>query len=155
MEKIVFAADHGGFSLKEKLKKYLQDKGYVINDVGTYSEESCDYPIFAFRAAVEVAQKKSDKGIIICKSGIGNSIVANKVPGIRASLCCNLDAAKATRMHNDSNVLVLGSSFVDEEQAKKIADVWLNTEFEGGRHIKRIELINKIEDNIRKGIWTI
>lgn len=155
MEKIVLAADHGGFALKEKLKKYLLDKGYSINDVGTYSQESCDYPIFAFRAAVEVAQKRSDKGIIICKSGIGNSIVANKVPGIRASLCCNEEAAKATRLHNDSNILVLGASFIDEAQAEKMTDIWLNTKFEGGRHIKRIELINKIEDNIRKGIWTI
>jgi len=146
---VFFAADHGGFALKEKLKAYLMKQGYIINDLGTHSQERCDYPIFAFELAKKVAGKAGGCGILICKSGIGNSIVANRVPGVRAALCYNVKAARLSRQHNDSNVLVLGSLFANERLARRIARVWLNTEFEAGRHSRRLALIRKLEKNIR------
>ena len=146
--KIVVGADHGGFALKEVLKKYLEKKGYPVQDVGTYSEERCDYPVTAFAAAEAVARRKAERGIIICKSGIGDSIVANKVPGVRAALAYNLKAAQLSRQHNDSNVLVLGSLFVSERLAKRMVMAWLKTEFEGGRHAKRLKQITAIEKRL-------
>jgi len=146
---IFFAADHGGFALKEKLKSYLLKHGYVIRDLGTHSAQRCDYPVFAFELAKKVAGKAGGRGILICKSGIGNSIVANRVPGVRAALCYNVKAARLSRQHNDSNVLVLGSLFANERLARRIAHVWLHTEFEAGRHSRRLSLIRKLEKNIR------
>ena len=148
IKKIVVGADHGGFALKEILKKFLENKGYPVLDVGTYSEERCDYPVTAFAAAEAVARRKAQRGIIICKSGIGDSIVANKVPGVRAALAYNLKAAQLSRQHNDSNVLVLGSLFVSERLAKRMVMAWLTTEFEGGRHTKRIKQISAIEKKL-------
>jgi ribose 5-phosphate isomerase B len=129
MEKIVIGADHGGFDLKEELKTYLAKKGFTVKDTGTFSHESCDYPDSAYAAASEVSLGAYKKGVLICKSGIGNSIVANKLPNVRAALCYNLKAAKLSRMHNDANILVLASSFVTKKLAKRILSVWLNTEF--------------------------
>ena len=149
MQAIVIGSDHGGFRLKEKLKKYLVRKGFRVKDVGTCSEESCDYPEFAFRAAREVSQGRFRRGVIICKSGIGNSIAANKLPRVRAALCYNIKAARLSRQHNDSTMLVLGSLFTGEKKAKGILDAWLATKFEGGRHARRLRLITKIEDGIR------
>lgn len=149
MNKIAIASDHGGFSLKEKIKLFLAQKGFKSEDCGTYSTERCDYPKFAYRAACEVSSGKAKRGIIICKSGIGNSIVANKLPGVRAALCYNVKAARLSRAHNDSNILVLGASFVNQKLAKRIVDIWLKTKFEGGRHAKRISQIRKIEKEIR------
>lgn len=145
---IVLGADHGGFALKEALKRFLTAKGYRVLDAGTYSEERCDYPRYAYAAAEAVGSKKAQRGIIICKSGIGNAIVANKVPGVRAALAYNLKAAELSRLHNDSNVLVLGSLFVSEKLAKRMVDVWLKTPFEGGRHVKRIRQITAIEKKL-------
>lgn len=145
MKIIPIASDHGGFVLKEKMKKFLAQKGFEVKDYGTYSQESCDYPKFAYSLAKDVSQGKYDKGILICKSGIGNSIVANKLPRIRAALCYNAKAAQLSREHNNSNILVLGSLFVNEALAKKIAGVWLKTEFTGGRHQRRLNQIRKIE----------
>lgn len=151
MKKIVVGADHGGFRLKEQLKDFLQRKGFGVKDVGTFSEERCDYPKTAYLAAKEVSVGRFPAAVIICKSGIGNSIVANKLPRVRAALCYNVKAARLSRMHNDSNVLVLGSMFVTVQQAKRILSVWLSTDFEGGRHRRRLLQIRAIEEGIRCG----
>ena len=149
MKEVAIASDHAGFKLKEKLKSYLEKKGFKTKDLGTYTKERCDYPYFAYSLARQVSLKNPERGVLVCKSGIGNSIVANKVPGIRAALCYNVKAARLSRQHNDSNVLVLGSCFVNTESAKKILGVWLATDFLGGRHMRRLNLIKKIEKLIR------
>ena len=146
---ILIAADHAGFALKEKLKIFLRTKGFAVDDLGTHSPERCDYPQFAARLARAVSQKNAQRGILICKTGIGTSIVANRFPGVRASLCYNVRAARLTREHNDSNVLVLGSGFVTGEQAKRITAVWLAAGFAGGRHARRLRQIKTIEKQIR------
>lgn len=148
MEKIVVGSDHGGFSLKEKLKVYLEKNGYAVKDAGCFTQEVCDYPQFAYTVAREISEGRFKKGILICKSGIGNSIAANKVKGVRAALCYNLKAAKLSRQHNDANLLVLGALFVKEPLAKRMVSIWLNTEFEGGRHLRRVKQIGKIENEI-------
>jgi len=150
MNALLIASDHAGFTLKEKLKKYLSKKGIVVKDLGTYSKERCDYPEYAYKLAEGIASGKYKRGILACKSGIGDSIVANKVPGVRAALCYNLKAAKLSREHNDSNVLVLGSAFVKSDLAERMASVWLNTKFLGGRHLRRVKQISQIEKKIRR-----
>ena len=150
MSELLIASDHAGFALKEKLIIYLNKKNIGIKDLGTYSKERCDYPEYAYKLAKSIASGKYRRGILICKSGIGNSIVANRVSGVRAALCYNLKAAKLSREHNDSNVLVLGSAFVKPDLAKRMVIVWLNTKFLGGRHLKRLKLINSIEQEIRR-----
>ena len=149
MSKILIASDHAGFILKEKLKTYLQKKGLPIEDLGTYSLERCDYPLYAAALAKKISLGKASRGILICKSGIGNSIVANRFPRVRAALCHCVKIAKLSRQHNDSNILVLGSAFVKADLAKKIVSAWLKTSFLGGRHLKRVKLINKIDQMIR------
>jgi len=146
---IAIASDHAGFNLKEKLKPYLSGKGLNLKDLGTCSKERCDYPNFAYALAKDISSGRVKRGILICKSGIGNSIVANKLPGVRAALCYNVKVARLSREHNDSNVLVLGSAFVNQQLAKKITGVWLETKFQGGRHKRRLNLIKKIEKMIR------
>lgn len=145
MKKIIIASDHAGFLLKEKLKPYLRKKGFAVKDLGAYSKERCDYPKLSFVLAKQVANRSFKQGILICKSGIGNSIVANRLPGVRAALCYNTSAARLSREHNDSNVLVLGSAFVNERLARRILSVWLKTRFAGGRHKRRLKQIRKIE----------
>jgi len=144
VSKILIASDHAGFNLKEKLKTYLEKKKIAVKDLGTYSKERCDYPLYAYNLARSISSGKFKRGILICKSGIGNSIVANRLPRVRAALCYNLKAAKLSRQHNDSNVLVLGSAFVKADQAKKIVSAWLATKFLGGRHLRRVKLIEKL-----------
>jgi ribose 5-phosphate isomerase B len=144
-KKIAIGCDHGGFSLKEKITRYLRKQGVSIEDLGTFSQESMDYPDTAFKVAAAVSSGKVSYGVLICKSGIGNCIVANKVKNVRAALCYNLKAARLSRRHNDANVLVLGALFVSETAAKKIIDAWLKTSFEGGRHLRRIKKIERIE----------
>jgi RpiB/LacA/LacB family sugar-phosphate isomerase len=148
MKAILLASDHAGFALKEALKSYLEAKGIKIKDLGTSSPERCDYPAYAYALAKNISLKKYNRGILICKTGIGNSIVANRLPGVRASLCYNAEAAKLTREHNDSNVLVLGSGFVNKKKAFEILDAWLTTEFMGGRHKRRLDQIKEIEKEI-------
>ncbi len=148
METILIASDHGGFVLKSKLILYLEKKGFKTKNLGAYSLERCDYPVSASKLAQDISEKKHKRGILICKSGIGNSIVANRFFGVRAALCYNVLAAKLSREHNDSNVLVLGSLFANERQAKSILNVWLNTKFTGGRHKKRLQQIKDIEKEI-------
>lgn len=145
MKKIAIGCDHGGFALKQKLLPFLKKMKLQVSDAGAFSEESMDYPDTAYKVASAVSRKKADAGILICKSGIGNCIVANKAKGVRAALCYNIKAAILSRKHNDANVLVLGSVFVNEERAKKIVKAWLNTPFEGGRHLRRIQKIERIE----------
>lgn len=148
MRNILIASDHAGFALKEKLKPYLEKQNIKVKDLGTDSSERCDYPEFAFALARAISERKYNRGILICKSGIGNSIVANRLPGVRAALCYNVRAARLAREHNDSNVLVLGTAFLNQGLAKRILNTWLNTTFQGGRHQKRLNQIKKIERQI-------
>lgn len=150
MERIIIGSDHGGFALKEVIKVFLEKKGFKVKDVGPYSAERCDYPEYAYAAAKEVSTGKFRRGILICKTGIGNSIVANKLPRVRAALCYNVKAAVLSRQHNDSNMLVLGSIFVDEKLARRIVNSWLLELFCGGRHKRRINQIRKLEIEICK-----
>lgn len=145
--KIAIASDHAGFELKEKIKNFLKELGHEYEDFGTDSEESVDYPDYALKVAECVARKECDRGILICGSGIGMSMSANKVPGIRAALCCNTEMAKLSREHNDANVLTMGARLIDEDTAKEIVRVWLETEFLGERHLRRV---NKMKDIERK-----
>jgi ribose 5-phosphate isomerase B len=143
--RIALGADHRGFELKEKIKKYLSDLGHQVTDFGTHSTESVDYPDFGFKVAESVAKGEADFGITVCWTGNGMNMVANKVKGVRSALCINEEMASLTRAHNNANVLALASKFVSESQAKKIVDVWLATEFEGGRHKPRINKIMAFE----------
>ncbi len=148
--KIAIAADHGGLNLKNKIKEYLKANGYGISDFGTDSAESCDYPDFALPAAEAVASGECDRGIIICSTGIGVSIVANKVPGVRCAHCHDSYCAEFTRRHNDANVLAMGEKVVGEGYALEIVDVFLRTEFEGGRHQRRVDKITAVEKKYSK-----
>lgn len=138
-------SDHGGYKLKEALKKYLGEKGYEFTDYGTDSEQSCDYPVYARKVAEAVASGKHKLGILICGTGIGISIAANKVHGIRAAVVSEHFSAKYTRMHNDANILCLGARVIGEGIACELAELFLTTEFEGGRHTQRLNMISDIE----------
>ncbi len=139
---IAIGSDHGGFELKEKLMEHLSERGLEYKDFGTYSSASCDYPVYAKAVANAVASGECDRGIIICGTGIGVSITANKVRGIRAALCGDCFSAEATRRHNDANVLCMGARVVGEGLALKIADTFLDTPFSNDeRHIRRISMI--------------
>ena len=140
-KKIALGCDHGGFNYKNKIIKYLEYKGYETIDVGTYTQESCDYPEIAHKVAKLVATKEAEKGILICGSGIGMSIAANKTKGIRAALCTETTSARLSREHNNSNILCMGERLIGETMALEIVETWLNTEFSGGRHQHRIDLI--------------
>ncbi|ASW44065.1 ribose 5-phosphate isomerase B [Clostridium isatidis] len=148
--KIALGSDHGGFELKETIKKFLLTEGYEIKDFGSNSTESCDYPDYALPVAEAVAKKEFDFGILVCGTGIGISIAANKVPGIRAALCSDTFSAHATREHNDANILTLGQRVVGEGLALDIVKTFLNTEFQGDRHQKRIDKITEIEKKYSK-----
>jgi ribose 5-phosphate isomerase B len=149
LSEILIASDHAGFALKEKLRPYLEKGGFKVKDLGTYSQERCDYPGFAATLASQISRGKYRRGILVCNSGIGNSIVANRFPGVRAALCYNLKAARLSREHNDSNILVLGSAFVNSRLAKQIIKVWLATRFKCGRYQRRLNQIKRIESRIR------
>jgi len=138
--KIYIGCDHGGFELKEKLKKYLETKGCSVEDMGTNSTDSVDYPEFGHKVGVAVVEN-SAKGIVICGTGIGISIAANKVEGVRAALCHCKEYAELTRQHNDANVLALGGRFLTFDEAVEITETFLNTDFEGGRHLNRVKKI--------------
>ena len=139
---IAIGSDHGGFELKEKLMEHLSERGLEYKDFGTYSSASCDYPVYAKAVANAVASGECDRGIIICGTGIGVSITANRVRGIRAALCGDCFSAEATRRHNDANVLCMGARVVGEGLALKIADTFLDTPFSNDeRHIRRISMI--------------
>lgn len=148
MARIIIGSDHAGFLLKEAIKQYLADKGYALTDVGTDSTEPVDYPDFAAKVANRVSAGGFDRGILVCGSGAGMTIVANKFPHIRAALCLDEETARLSRLHNDTNILVLAGRRTDTELAKSITQMWLNTEFEGGRHQKRIDKIREIESRL-------
>src|SRR5438094_7162046 len=137
--KIALGADHAGFELKEKIKRYLVEKGMIVEDHGTNSAQSVDYPDYAFFVAEQVAIGKAEYGILVCGSGIGMSIAANKVHGIRAAHVTSDIEAQLSREHNDANVLAIGGRALDENTAQKIIDRWLSTEFAGGRHQQRVD----------------
>lgn len=143
--KIAIGCDHGGVSLKKTIIDHLQEKGIEVKDFGTYTEESCDYPEYGEKVAEEVVAKNYDLGIVICGTGIGISISANKVPGARAALCHDTFSAHATREHNNANILALGARVTGPGLALDIVDAFLGASFEGGRHEKRIEKISEIE----------
>ena len=142
---IAIASDHGGYNLKEHIKAYLTAQGKSVKDFGTDSLASCDYPIFGRAAAEAVASGECEKGIVICTTGIGISITANKVKGIRCALVGDLMSASLTRQHNDTNMLALGAAVTGPMLAEKIVDTFLTTEFEGGRHQRRVDLMMDIE----------
>lgn len=148
--KIAIACDHGGLNLKNEVKKYLADNGYEVLDFGTDSIASCDYPDYALPAAEAVASGECERGIVICSTGIGVSIVANKVPGVRCAHCHDSYCAEFTRLHNNSNMLALGEKVVGTGYALKIVDTFLKTEFEGGRHQRRVDKITEIEKKYSK-----
>ena len=138
---IVIASDHAGFALKGVVKAYLTEKGYTVIDCGTDSEASCDYPVFAKALCKEINDGNAQFGILICGTGIGMSMAANKVKGIRAALCSDCFSAKFTRAHNDSNVMCLGARVMGEGLALELVDIFLNTPFEGGKHLRRINML--------------
>ena len=140
--KIALGSDHAGYELKEALKSYLSEKPIAISDMGTHSTDAVDYPDFGRAVALMVAAGEVDRGILLCGSGIGMSIVANRVPGVRAALCTNEGTARLSRLHNDANVLVLPGRSTDITEAQRILDVWLATDFEGGRHQRRLRKID-------------
>ena len=147
---IAIGSDHGGYRLKEEIKKYLEEKQIQYKDLGCINEERVDYPNIAVEVAKQVQNKECEKGILICRSGIGMTICANKFKGIRCALCHNEYTAKYARLHNDSNILAMGADDITVNDAICIVRMWLATEFEGGRHEERIKLIDKIEEENMK-----
>ena len=149
--KIFIGADHRGYALKQKIGAILKKEGFSVVDVGTYEEGvPCDYPKMAYDVATKVAKSKDARGILVCMTGIGHSIAANKVPGAYAALCYNKEAAALSRQHNNANILVLGAKFVEESEMFEIIKIWLNEKFEGGRHLRRVKQIKAIEKEFSK-----
>ncbi|MCC8181825.1 MAG: ribose 5-phosphate isomerase B [Clostridiales bacterium] len=145
--RISIGSDHGGFALKEHIRDYLIAQGHEVTDVGTYSGESCDYPDFGYAAAKRLALGEADRAIVICSSGVGISITANKVRGVRCALCSEPLSAEMSRRHNDANCLAMGALMIGVNMAERITDVFLSTEFEGGRHSRRVGKIADCEEN--------
>ena len=142
--KIAVASDHGGFALKEKVKEHLIEGGFDVEDLGTHSEESVDYPVYGKACGEAVASGKADLGVVVCGTGIGISIAANKDKGIRCGLCTSVEMAHLTKQHNNANILALGGRTTEPELALKIVDEWLDTEFEGGRHQRRVDMLDQM-----------
>ena len=147
MDLIEIASDHRGFSLKVDIVSFLNELGYEVNDMGAKNQNSVDYPDYAIRIAQVVTQNSDSRGILICGTGIGMSIVVNRFPGIRGTLCSDLYTAKLCREHNDSNILIMGGRVVGHGLAREIVKVWLSTPFEGGRHQKRLDKINQFDES--------
>ncbi|MDD5397454.1 MAG: ribose 5-phosphate isomerase B [Dehalococcoidia bacterium] len=143
--RVALGSDHRGFKLKNQLIDYLKQAGHEITDFGCYSEESSDYPDFAAHVCRSITKKQCDMGILVCGSGVGMSIAANKFKGIRAALCCNTEMASRARRHNNANVLCLGTDFLDDKTAIEITGNFISTQFEGGRHQRRIDKIGETE----------
>ncbi|TFG99102.1 MAG: ribose 5-phosphate isomerase B [Calditrichales bacterium] len=142
--KIALGSDHAGFQLKESLKRYLDNKDIKYTDFGVFSMDPGDYPEYAYKVGNAIMRDQYDRGVLICGTGIGMCITANKIKGIRAALAGDIQTAQLSRLHNDANILCLAGRTMEDSRAKDILDVWLNTSFEGGRHQKRIDLINKL-----------
>jgi len=143
---IVIGCDHAAFSLKETIKKHLQTRGFTVTDAGAHSEASVDYPTFGIEVGRAVSSGEVEKGVLLCGTGLGMSMVANKFPHVRAALCNDLFSAVMSRRHNDANVLVLGGRVIGDVLATEIVDAWLDTPFEGGRHQRRLDQFDTIED---------
>lgn len=141
---IIIGSDHAGYALKEKVKTFLTEKGITVEDVGTFSEDSVDYPFFGIKVGSAVSDGSFQRGILVCGSGLGMSMVANRFPNVRAALCNDLFSAIMSRRHNDANVLALGGRVIGETLAQEIVTAWLETSFDGGRHQSRIEQFNTI-----------
>lgn len=144
--KIALACDHGGLELKLKIKEHLIERGFEVEDFGTHTKDSCDYPDYAAPAAKAVASGECDRGILVCTTGIGVSITANKVRGIRCALLSDTVSARMTRQHNNTNMMALGQGVVGEKLALEIVDIWLDTAFDGGRHQRRIDKMMALEN---------
>ena len=147
--KIAIGSDHGGYELKDKLIEYLRGEKYVVNDMGTHSKESCDYPLIGFDVAKAVGKGQADRGVLICKTGVGMAIIANKVHGVRAAACYDKAMAKSAREHNGCNVIVFAANYSDFKQALEMLKIWLITEPLGDRHEKRVKQIKDIESKLR------
>ncbi len=141
---IAMASDHGGFKLKQTVKNHLIERGYKIADLGTNSEDSVDYPVYGKACAEAVAAGKAELGMVFCGTGIGISIAANKVKGVRCALCTSVEMAQLAKRHNNANMLAMGGRTTDPELAIKITDAWLDSEFEGGRHQRRIDMLDEM-----------
>lgn len=148
--KIAIGSDHGGFELKAQLVEFLKAEGYDIQDMGTHSKESCDYPMIGFEVAKAVSRGSVDRGILICKTGVGMVIIANKLHGVRAAACYDVDIAKSSREHNDCNIAVLAANYTDFKKSKAILKVWLETEHAGDRHARRVKQIKEIESKLKE-----
>lgn len=148
--KIVIGSDHGGYELKNKIVEFLKAQNYKIEDFGTHSKESCDYPLIGFEVAKAVADGKADKGVLICKTGVGMAIIANKLHGVRAAACYDMEMARSSREHNDCNIIVLAANYVDFKKAKAMLKVWLQTEHLGERHARRVKQIRDIEKKLKE-----
>ena len=149
MKKIAIASDHGGFDLKESLIGSLQDKGLEIDDLGPANADSVDYPEYGIKLAEAILEKKVERGIVICGTGVGMSIVVNRFPGIRGTLCSDVYTAKMCREHNDSNILIMGGRVIEKDLALEIVGIWLKSEFEGGRHQRRLDKISEIDTHLK------
>ncbi|MDK2848940.1 MAG: ribose 5-phosphate isomerase [Desulfuromonadales bacterium] len=147
----LIASDHGGLDLKEHIKAYLKERGIEVRDLGTDNGDSVDYPDFGERVGKAISIGEAEKGILICGTGIGMSIVANKFPGVRAALIWDEFTARMSKEHNNANVVVMGGRTLSEEKAERMVGIWLDSKFEGGRHQKRLDKISQIEDDIRAG----
>ena len=151
MMKIAIGSDHGGLELKNELLKFLEGSGgYGVKDFGTHSKESCDYPLIGFEVAKAVSDGEFGRGILLCKSGIGMAIIANKLPGVRAAACYDTELAKLSREHNDCNVLVLAASYTDKNKVKDIVKIWLETGHSGERHARRVEQMKELEAGLKR-----
>ena len=150
--KIVIGSDHAGLALKEELKEFLATLGYRVTDLGTHSDQAADYPEYAARVAEAVASGQFPRGVLVCGSGIGMAIVANKFPNVRAAVCLDEDMARLSRCHNDANILALAGRRTGTEKAQAILAAWLETEFEGGRHRARLDKIREIERRLARTI---
>ena len=147
---IAIGSDHGGYELKEELKKCLEEEGLEYKDYGAFSTDRVDYPLIAKEVSKAVQTKECERGILICRSGYGMAMVANKFKGIRSAPCFCTKAAQFSRLHNNTNVLSLGADYVTVDEAKEILNTWLDTEFEGGRHQERLDLVSEIENENMK-----
>ena len=150
MTTIAIGADHGGYELKKEIVEFLKKEKYNVMDLGTHSKDSCDYPIIGFDVAKAVANGKAAKGILICKTGVGMVIIANKLHGVRASACYDKEIAKSSREHNDCNIAVLAANYTDFKKARDILKVWLKTDHEGERHMRRVKQIKTIESQLKE-----
>lgn len=147
--KIAIGCDHTAIDLKETIKKHLQDMGHEVEDVGTYSKESCDYPLYGFKVANKIINGEAERGVLICGTGVGISLAANKVKGIRAVVCSEPYTAKMARMHNNAQIVAMGARVVSDGLATDIVDAFMNAEFEGGRHQRRVDILSRIEETGR------